>query len=357
MVTKERKIKFIIERIKTNEFHNPLKDFKLDSQFIEIRKDPLTGRRSRINTQRSLRPRQESGLSNEIIGIIKESRKDCMFCKKNIDFRTPEFTDRVITSGRIKHGDCVLFPNLFPFGKYHAVGTLSEKHIADMSKLNSENFIHCFEACIDYFRRINKIESAYVYPLISLNFLPPSGSSIIHPHVQALIEKEPYEETDLLIEKSRSYYEKNSSNYWKDLVEIEKINKTRYIGKIGTVEYVTSFAPRSANEVIGVVFSDNACITELKKEEIEDLSLSLSKIFKAFTKMGFDSFNTTLYSGPLNESVSEYFSIIIKVISRPSSSQYYTNDKGFMEVMLDEPVISSYPEKTAELLKRHIVSS
>lgn len=350
-------IEFSKECIETSKFYNPLKNFKLDSHLIEIRKDPLTSRRTRINIQRSSRPKQESINNKEVNEILRESGKDCMFCKRNIESRTPKFFEKIISHDRIKCGQCVLFPNLFPFGRYHAVGILSERHITGISEVSFENFRDCFEACIGFFNRINEMDPTYVYPLISLNFLQPSGSSIVHPHVQALIEKEPYGETNSLIEESHSYYEKNSRNYWKDLFQIEKMNESRYIGKIGCVEYIASFAPRNNNEVIGVIFSDNSYITELKREEIKDLSLSLSKLFKAFSKIGLNSFNMSLHSGPINRSISDYFSIIIKIISRPLLKAFYTNDKGFMEVILDEPVISSLPEKTATSLKKYFKSS
>jgi galactose-1-phosphate uridylyltransferase len=357
MTSNENRIEFFRECIETSKFYNPLKNFKLDSHLIEIRKDPLTGRRTRINIKRSSRPRQETISNKEVNEILRESGRDCMFCKRNIEARTPKFFEKIINLDRIKYGQCTLFPNLFPFGRYHAVGILSERHITNISEVGSNNFRDCFEACIDFFNRINEMDSTYIYPLISLNFLQPSGSSIVHPHVQALIEKEPYGETNLLIKESLSYYKKNSRNYWKDLFQIEKINGSRYIGKIGCVGYIASFAPRNNNEIIGMIFSNNSNFTGLKREEIKDLSLSLSKLFKAFFTIGLNSFNMSFHSGPMDRSISDYFSIIIKIISRPILRAFYTNDKGFMEVILDEPVMSSLPEKTAASLKNYFKNS
>lgn len=356
MISNKNRIEFSKECIETTHFYNPLKNFKLDSHLIEIRKDPLTSRRTRINIQRSSRPKQESINKQEVNEILDESGKDCMFCKRNIKAKTPKFFEEIIGHDRIKCGQCVLFPNLYPFSKYHAVGILSERHITDISEVSFENFRDCFEVCINFFKGINEIDPTYVWPLISLNFLQPSGSSIVHPHVQALIEKEPYNETKSLIEESHSYYKKSSRNYWKDLLQIEKMNKARYIGKIGCVEYIANFAPKSDNEVIGVILSDNSNIAELKREKIKDLSLSLSKLFKAFSKIGLNSFNMSILSGPMNRSMSDYFSIIIKMISRPILKAFYTNDKGFMEVILDEPIVSSLPENTAASLKKYLIS-
>ena len=351
------RIKFVKECFETIPIHNPLKRFKLDAQHIEVRRDPLTGKKSRVCIGRSLRPKQEGGYARELIKILQESKKDCMFCSERVEVSTPKFSEDFISSGRMELGEFVLIPNLFPFGKYHAVGILSKKHITNIAKIESKDFMNCFEGCNNFFRKVNEIDSRFVYPIVSLNFLQPSGASIVHPHVQVLMDKEPYEETQLLMKKSQSYYTKYNRNYWRDLSKLEKNLSLRYIGNSGCVDWVSSFAPRSNNEVTGIVDSGASCIIELNKNEIMDLSLGISKIFRGFSSFGFQSFNMSIYSGPLDRNISDYFLVNLKIISRPNLKVLYTADKGFMEVLHNEAIILTLPEKVAEDLKRNFKKS
>ena len=341
------------ECFETIPFHNPLKRFSLDARRIEVRRDPLTRRKSRVCIERSSRPKQDGGYARELKKILQESEKDCMFCHERVEASTPKFSEDFISSGRIEVGEFVLIPNLFPFGKYHAVGILSKKHFTNIAKIEAENFVNCFEGCNHFFRKVNEIDSGFVYPIISLNFLQPSGSSIVHPHVQVLMDKEPYEETRLLIEKSLSYFTKYNRNYWRDLSKLEKKLSSRYIGNSGCVEWMASFAPRSNNEVTGIVGNDASCIMELSKNEIKDLSSGISKLLRAFSILGLQSFNMSIYSSPLDGSMSKYFLINLRLISRPNLKILYTADKGFMEVLFNETIVSTVPEQVAEDLKRY----
>ncbi len=251
----------------------------------------------------------------------------------------------------------MLIPNLFPFGKYHAVGILSREHFTDIARIKPKHFVNCFDGCNYFFQKVNEIDSKFNYPIISLNFLQPSGASIIHPHVQVLIDKEPYEETRLLIEKSNSYFKRHNTNYWRDLSKLEKKISIRYIGSSGCVDWVSSFAPGGNNEIIGIVNGDASCIVELNKEEIKDLSSGVSKIFKAFSSFGFQSFNMGIYSAPLGRNISDYFLVNLKIVSRPNLKTLYAADKGFMEILYNENIVSTVPEEVCEDLKRYFKNS
>lgn len=49
--------------------------------------------------------------------------------------------------------------------------------------------------------------------------MPPSAGSIIHPHVQILVEREPLPMQSELLKKSEVYFEHNGQNYWEELTE------------------------------------------------------------------------------------------------------------------------------------------
>ena len=351
MSNKNNGINFIKKCYRTIPIHNPLNDFELNTQNIEVRKDPLTGRESRINIERATRPKQSDNNRIDVQRFLQESAKDCPFCQDNIEVSTPKFQENLINSGRMRLREFALFPNLYPFNKYHAVGILTEDHFTDITAIRSENFKDCFRICNDFFQKVNAKDPEYIYPLISLNFLQPSGASFVHPHVQIMIDSKPFEETGLLIEKSSRYHKKKSRNYWEDLIKSEQELGLRYIGDSGCVKWIASFAPRSNNEVIGVIRSKTSCLTELKNKEIADLGEGLSRIFRGLSSLSLQSFNMNVYSGPLKSEIAEYFLINLRIISRPNLRSMYTSDKGFMEILQEEPIISSVPEETSKKLK------
>lgn len=348
---KNNGINFVKKCYSTIPIHNPLDNFELDSQNIEVRKDPLTGRESRINIERATRPKQVDNNLIDIRRFLQESTKDCPFCQDNIEVSTPKFQEDLINSGRMRLREFTLFPNLYPFNKYHAVGILTEDHFTDITAIKSENYQDCFRICNDFFFKVNAKDPDYIYPLISLNFLQPSGASFVHPHVQILIDSKPFEETGLLVDKCFRYYKKKSSNYWEDLIKSEQELGLRYIGDSGCVKWIASFAPRSNNEVIGIIKSKTSCLTELNNNEIADLGEGLSKIFVGLSSLGLQSFNMNVYSGPLKKEITEYFLINLRIISRPNLRNMYTSDKGFMEILQEEPIISSVPEETSKKLE------
>ncbi|MEM3521832.1 MAG: hypothetical protein QW589_08270 [Candidatus Bathyarchaeia archaeon] len=58
----------------------------------------------------------------------------------------------------------------------------------------------------------------------------------------------------------------------------------------------------------------------------------------------------TIFSGPLDKEL-KYFSLNLKIISRPNLEPIYTNDSGFMERIHYELIIEVKPESLAKELK------
>jgi galactose-1-phosphate uridylyltransferase len=76
----------------------------------------------------------------------------------------------------------------------------------------------------------------------------------------------------------------------------------------------------------------------------------LSRILKYYHKIGIESFNMVIFSGPLDKEL-RYFNLNLKIISRPCLKPIYTNDSGFMERIHYEPIIETKPESLAKELR------
>ena len=329
---------------------SPLHDLKLITQPIELRKDPLTGRRCRINLERAKRPKQ-AAKTTDMENIIEASRAKCFFCPENLEKMTPMFPED-FPERRIKVGTACIFPNLFPFGGFHAVGVFSKDHHLDPNQFSPKLLEDCFEGCLRYFEQVHEKHPEIKYWYINWNYMPPAAASIIHPHVQLTADPDPTSRLHEFIKSSKSYFDREGSNYWSDLVEAERKKGERFIGKTGSVVWITSFAPEGNSEVVAV-FTEISAMTHLKKLGLGDFCDGLSRTLEGYHALGVQSFNMTTFSGPCDEDLSKYYLLNAKLVSRPSPRQFYTSDDGFMEKLHHESVIETMPETLAEKLRKY----
>jgi UDPglucose--hexose-1-phosphate uridylyltransferase len=334
------------------EFLSPLLGFKPAIHPIEFRKDPLTGRWCRINIERARRVKQARAKETaDLARIVQESGVKCFFCPENLEKTTPMFPS-YFPAGRMKVGSARLFPNLFPFGEFHAVGVFSGEHYLSLDQFPPKLLEDCFRACLDYFRFICSKRPEIKYCMINWNCMPPAAASIIHPHVQILADHKPTPQVNELMEASREYHDRNGSNYWVDLIETERENGERWVGETGSITWLTSFAPQGNREVLAI-FDKVSSLTETGESDMKDFCQGLSKVLKGYHEMGVVSFNMSVFSGPNGLDISDHYLLNAKLISRPNFEPFYTGDDGFMEKFHSEPIIEARPEDIAERLRGH----
>lgn len=324
---------------------NPLNKFREEIQEVEYRQDPLTGAWSRLNLDRAKRPHQAVSKPAKI-----QLKGQCLFCKKNIGEGTPKFSEAIVPEGRIEAGGFVLFPNLFPFAAHHAVGVLTEKHDAGLDEITPEMWASALSATIEWFRKVYKFDTRMRFASINMNYMMPAAASVIHPHMQATVDRFPTNGVDALYRKSWDFFDRTKENFWD---EYSAKDSERFIFQAGNTSWHASFAPRAANEVIGIV-SGKSGFFDLTPESIAEMALGISKAFSALWKIGARSANMAIFASPLNENLSHFFNMHIVIVSRPEPKEFYTADRGFMEVLHREPVVSYLPEDLAQNMREAI---
>ena len=331
-----------------SELLDPNCDFKKTSQTIEHRKDPLLGTWCRINTDRAKRPHSSSGAIVDVDKRIKQMVKksdNCFFCAEKVMAKTPK---HAFAEERICKGKFILFPNLFPFAPYHGVGVLTNKHFLSLDKLDYKLWFDAITATISWFRGVHTHDSSARFASFNFNYLMPAAASLVHPHVQPLVDKRADNGLDLVLKKSYEYFSSNGSNYWQDLLDNDS---ARYIGKTGkSVYWHTAFSPTCADEVIGIVCGKSSFM-ELTEDDIFGVADGISKVLRGFYEKGIRSVNMTINSAPLDENLGEFFYLNIRIVSRSLMVENYTTDRGFMEVLHNESIISTIPEDVAKGLR------
>jgi galactose-1-phosphate uridylyltransferase len=286
--------------------------------------------------------------------IVTKSKETCVFCPERIQEKVPRFDAALkLDGGRVHVNETLLFPNLNPFGEGHAVAVFSHAHFLTPAQFTAPMLCDAFKASRTYFAAAHSASPASVYPTLVWNYMPPSAGSIIHPHVQLLLEEQPSPALEHLLADASQYARVHGRSYWAELLSTERAADERYLGQVGCVEVLASFAPRGTNELL-LVMPTLSSLFQLTDAHMADLARCLSLILPAYEKeLAVGAFNLVSYSAPgpsVAPTLSAAFPLHFKLFSRPAPKGLYTSDTGPMERMYDSWVIDAVPERLKEAI-------
>jgi galactose-1-phosphate uridylyltransferase len=338
---------------------NPWNQFQPEVHRIEVRWDPLTGRKRMISSQliekysMFYQPADEK-LMRE---MAEQTKERCAFCPQNIDKLTPKFPPEIFPEERLHRGEAWVVPNLFQIYDFTAVAVLTSAHFLGLEEFSSDIFSNGISAVFDFYKIAFAAKPECRYPIFGMNYLAPAASTQFHPHLQVYLSRFPFEPIDHMIQQSKAYMEKNSVNYWQELIQTEKEIGERYVGKIGNTEWLTSFSP-IGNHAIQAIICDKSNYFELDREDIEALSEGLSKILKFYKeKLTQSCFNFAVYSAPFGEQCEEFW-VSLSIVSRPNFRPVYASDIGMNRIFYDEDwFFSTSPELLAASLRDYLSQS
>ncbi len=324
------------------EIHNPMKDFLLDRIPLEIRFDPLTGRSARVfDLPYTPPPRpdleKEAALSRE---------KFCPFCPGNVEKVTPRFPVDLLAEGRLHEGSAIVVPNLLPLDKYAAVCVMGENHYIPIEELKAPVFYDALKASVRFAERVLKFDPLVRACSINWNFMPPSGSSIMHPHLQINCGPAATNEMRAQLEGSLRYAASGFGDFWDDYIAQEKSKGERYLGRIGPFSWFLAYAPRGFLPDAWGIF-DRRDITSLSGIEINDLAEGLSRIISYFAAEGLYSFNMALFSF----SEAPHFRPNVRITPRLLTREAGNSDHTYLQVLHREPYCVKKPESVSSRIK------
>ncbi len=311
----------------------------------EIRIDPLTGRTARICHFMKLQWEKP-----DFEALVAGTEAWCPFCADKVLKVTPCFPQDLIPEGRLQKDDLVIFPNIAPYDSLGAVATFGSRHYIPMTAFEPAHLASAFGFALDFFRRIEATgHPEAVYHLINWNYMPPAGSSLIHPHLQVFSTSSAPNLMRQELEASRHYSDRHGSNFWDDLVAAEKESGQRYLGKIGRTHWLTAFAPIGvAGDVLAVVENTRSTL-ELNDQDLLDLAAGLVKILAEYDKMGVYSFNLNFFTGAKTDDHTR-----VHLLFSPCTffnQKLGTPDIGALRNLFNETLCMAYPEEINALLK------
>jgi galactose-1-phosphate uridylyltransferase len=311
---------------------------------LSIRVDPLTGHTSRIVSGTKLSPTERPDLT-----ALTADPPFCPFCEDKIEMATGTFAPDIAPQGRIRRGNAVVVPNVLAYSEFSSVGLYdTTQHFLDLTDLTTSRVGDLLGALVEYTAALHRIRP--MWSSINANYLPPSGSSLIHPHAQSAHDDIGTTLQRLLVERSAGWRRSSGAgSFWDELLAHEQ-DGPRWVGRIGRVSFLTPFAPIGFHEVWAVV---DGCrdVERLTDADCDDLGEGMSRVFGTYRDLSLTSFNWALYGG--GPSPSDSWSTLLRIVSRSNAEPMYRSDVTYFEKLHSEAMIDLAPEDLADTLRPH----
>jgi len=331
-------------RIQHAKILDPKTGYEEKTLTLETRWDPLTKRTVRVL---DLPIKKLDTLDMDEM-LKKAGDIQCPFCPDALEEVTPRFADDFIEGGRLCRGEVCVLPNRLPFDRYCAVVVLTHQHYIPLADFTAEQLFNGFSIACVFLRRLIEVDPAARFFSINWNYLPMSGGSIIHPHLQIIGGELPTHYQGEMIQRGREYRQHGGKIFWDELIVTEEELGERYLGAVGNTVWLTSYAPLGFGDVMAVV-RERTSIIDLTDQDLRDFAHGLLKVFHYFHDFNHYSFNLGLYSGEYGGDDS--FWVNARMVSRRLLPPVGASDVSYFEKLHGESIGYKKPERLCEEMK------
>ncbi|MCP3955797.1 MAG: galactose-1-phosphate uridylyltransferase, partial [Desulfobacterales bacterium] len=219
---------------------------------VEIRFDPITGRTCRVTFARAAEKETGTAALPKPPPAAKDP-DNCPFCRPQLTRRTPTLAADLSKETRLEKGASVLFPNLFPYGRYSAVSLFDNRHFVEIGKASWRSYRDSFINSQQYLKSVLASDPAAVYMAVTQNHLPSAGGSLVHPHLQVHADRQPPNNIRFLEHRAAAYHAQTGRFLFADYLAHEREDGARMIGQTGNWHWLAAFAPEGFFEVWGML--------------------------------------------------------------------------------------------------------
>lgn len=319
--------------VQTATFYSPLADFESVDVDVEVRQDPLTGRQARVVPEAFLLEEDPD------IDAVVADDEGCFFCPGTVEEVTPTYPDWVgFDRGSV--GEATSFPNLNPYGAHSNVVVLTETHFQPLDAFSVVQVRDGLAAALEYVGAVLEHDESAAYASVNMNFLRPAGSSIIHPHLQTLVDGRGTNRQRELATAADAYRDANGTGYWSDLLEAER-GGDRWVGSTGAVDWLAPFAPMHHRQVLGVAGAGGVPGPD-DDDVVAALAAGIVNVLQSYADAGLNAFNFAWYLAEDGSTPP-----VIELVARSVFDAYYWSDSPFFAVLHHEGVVDETPEAVA----------
>lgn len=342
---------------------DPRRDFAPAEIESEIRFDPLTGDSSRICHFTGMTPQ-----APPMAVLAASTRSGCPFCVEQVTRVTPRFAPEFlrgfaaagssVVAGRLQRGEATLFPNLFPYDDISAIAAMSHAHylepaqipaavVADTVKLARDFFAHCG-------RQAPAATGPDTYGLLTWNYLPASGGSQIHPHMQVALTAHPGNRLTRELAAESAYLQLHGRCYAADLLATER-DGPRWLLADAAAAWLVPYAPTGVMGDALALFPGKSRLTDLSDAEIDAFAASLVRIAAAFSAQGLDSFNLSFFPDHGGHRSGRHW-LAARLLPRLYlNNALHVTDASYLQLLLQESFCMRAPEAVAQQVRNACV--
>lgn len=311
-------------------------------RFVEVRTNPVSGRTSRIAFGRGAE-REPGTESLPLPPPNAEDTDNCPFCRPQVMSKTPRISSKICPDGRLRRNEAILFPNLFPYGRYSAVSLFDNRHFVEIGTADAGSYADCFINCRNYLCHVLEYDSKAFYMAITQNHLPSAGGSLVHPHLQINAHRIAPNNHRFLRQRAEEYFHQAGSLLFSDCLLHEKNDGSRYIGKTGSWEWMAAFAPEGFFEIWGIL-PKMTSLYQMKDADWSDLAQGVVNAQQYYRSLCRNGYNLGML---FVEDGNPYLEMRIIILVRSNYAPWVRSDYTAFEVMLGDMATFTSPEDTA----------
>jgi galactose-1-phosphate uridylyltransferase len=310
---------------------------------IEIRTDPITGRSCRITFSRG-EEREPGGEALPTPPPFAQDREQCPFCAERIATHTPRLIPALCPEGRMHRGRAILFPNLFPYGRYSAVSLFDKQHFVEIGTAALGSYTDCFINCREYLGRVLAHDPEAVFMAITQNHLPSAGGSLLHPHLQVQADRTPANHQRFLRSKAVEHRQRFGTRLFSDYLAMETKLGERWIGATGAWQWLAAYAPQGFFEIWGVL-PGVTCLKQTSDAHWQTLAQGVLNAQRFYRSLGRNGYNLGVI---LIEDGTDDLELRVVLTVRGNYAPWVRSDFTGFEVMLGDMATFWPPEQTAQ---------
>ena len=270
--------------------------------------------------------------ATDLADLEARSRDGCPFCPERVEEVTPRFPPEVVPEGRIRRGDALLFPNLVGYAKWSSVSIYSPyRHTIPLAALEAEVLADNLRTQAAFLAAVTAHDPDSAWLSVNANQLPPSGSSIFHPHLQGAANPVPT--------TAQRAYGGVAAETYRAYADAERTGERR-LGATGPLEWFAAFAPSGQAEVVGLDFDAG-----FSDETAAAYADGIARVLGLYAELGFGSFNLAIYGLPPG---SARLPQLVRLVARSLIGPLERSDAMWSERLHDEAVVDLAPEAVAE---------
>lgn len=318
----------------------------------QIRKDPITGRRVLVETEKPLKP------DDYLVDRHVKSSAQCPFCPGNEPLTpheiaaygrpnpkvdapgwkvrvvpnrfpavTPDANHVILSRSKIGEESTAVdpsaasrpqddvFQSMPAFGRHEVIVDHPDHKIemADLEPAHIEIIVQAFRDRIREYEKDPRLK----YALVFKNYGPRAGASLEHPHTQIVALPVIPSRADDEFQGSEGYFKKNKRCIFCDILQKEREAGTRITAQNDSFLAFSPFAARFPFELMILPTAHGSRFQDLSQKEVRDFAALLkTTLFKLKTTLKDPSYNLIVHSLPLGLPASPSFHWHVEIIPK-----------------------------------------